>query len=51
MSPFAYQRSRKLWAQYMTSKTSPPKARVSIVGWYWAHGIASYFTWPPNFWL
>ena len=50
-SPFSFQRSRKLWAQYITSTTSPAKVRVSIVGWYWAQGIASYFTWPPCFWL
>ena len=24
---------------------------ISMVGWYWAHGIASCLTWPPNFWL
>src|SRR5438094_971668 len=37
--------------QYMTSTISPAMARVSIVGWYVAHGTASYFTWPPCFLL
>src|SRR6266568_3655511 len=49
--PLSNQRSRLLWLQYITSTISPANARVSMVGWYCAHGIASYFTWPVNFWL
>src|SRR5215470_5991824 len=49
--PLSYQRSRLLWVQYITSTVSPPKARVSRLGWYCGHGTVSYFTSPENFWL
>jgi hypothetical protein len=51
MRPLSNQRSRLAELQYMTSTISPAIARVSIVGWYVAHGTASYFTWPPCFLL
>jgi hypothetical protein len=51
MKPLSNQRSRFAELQYMTSTISPESARVSIVGWYVAHGTASYFTWPPCFLL